>query len=678
MNNDNTQPYSPEQLLTERFHISTGFHPGQREIIGHLLQGKRVLAIQHTGWGKSLCYQMASLYYPNLTIVFSPLKALMRDQYKKCNDVYGIESAIVSSDFEEHDNEITLRNAVAGKVKLLFIAPERLSNDLWQSYVPQMKISMIVIDEAHCISTWGHDFRPHYRRIITLFKALPASVPVLALTATANQRVEEDILQQMENGVLVIRGKMRRSNLGLDVVNVANDTEKLAYLATMLPLFPGIGIIYTATRKEAEFVASFLQHQKISAEYYHAGRGDEQREDIEEKWKANQYKVVCATNALGMGIDKQDVRFIIHYQIPASPIYYYQEIGRAGRDGLVARCILLYDPADLSIQEHFINSSLPESAKYEKVLSCLKGYTSVRAREVARITGLSQTAISIILSDLEDQRIVEHSKDGHALLPYAGKPVFTDYDNVHLHKCQELQDIKEYAMAETCYMEYLATYLGDSPESSCGNCGNCRNDLFPTINISERIAEAVKVFEDEWLPRIEKRGSVRVPEHEAGWSLSYHGNSQIGRIVRASKYEGAGYFPEELVDRAVHVIRANYPIEIINGIVSVPPTRSELLVENFARRVAERLAIAYLPVVRKTRMTQEQKLLSNRVQKQENVKDAFFVVTPTQVAGRVLLVIDDIYDSGYMLRELGKTLMKAGAYCVYPFTITRTRHSDDV
>src|SRR5260370_22756064 len=166
------QSSPPEKLLKERFHISTGFHPGQRDIIEQLVQGKRLLVIQRTGWGKSLCYQVASLYYPHLTLVFSPLKALMRDQCQRCNNIYAIPAAIVSSEFSIEENRSTLAQAVDGHFKILFIAPERLDNADWQSYVPNMRISMIVIDEAHCISTWGHDFRPHYQRIVHILKAL--------------------------------------------------------------------------------------------------------------------------------------------------------------------------------------------------------------------------------------------------------------------------------------------------------------------------------------------------------------------------------------------------------------------------------------------------------------------------------------------------------------------------
>src|ERR1700730_4191946 len=229
------QSYPPEKLLAERFHITNGFHPEQRDIIEQLVQGKRVLAIQRTGWGKSLCYQLASLYYPHLTIVFSPLKALMRDQCQRCNTLYDIPAGIVSSEFSRDENRATLAEAVEGRFKILFIAPERLENADWQSSVPHMRISMIVIDEAHCISTWGHDFRLHYQRIVRLLSALPASVPVLALTATANARVEQDVLAQIGAGARVIRGTMRRPNLYLNVVELRGDREKLAYLAELLP-----------------------------------------------------------------------------------------------------------------------------------------------------------------------------------------------------------------------------------------------------------------------------------------------------------------------------------------------------------------------------------------------------------------------------------------------------------
>jgi len=519
----------PEQLLVDYFAMTTGFHPGQREIIEQLVQRRRVLAIQRTGWGKSLCYQMASLYFPHLTIVFSPLKALMRDQCQRCNEKYSIPSAIVSSDFSEKENQETLKRAVAGQLKLLFIAPERLSNALWKNYVLQLRISMIVIDEAHCISMWGHDFRPHYRRLVRLLEAIPDNTPVLGLTATANKRVEEDILQQMGKNVWIIRGTMHRPNLYLHVRQVSSAGEKLAYLAEILPNCPGTGIIYTATQNDAEMVTSFLSKQGLSAEYYHANRDDETRQDIEKKLMTNQYKVVCSTNALGMGIDKRDVRFIIHYHIPPSPIHYYQEMGRAGRDGQTARCVLLYDPQDLSIQKYFIAAAKPTSDRYETVLSIIRSSSrELRESDLMRSTGFTKKTIDTLLADLEEQGFIERNdKDRTYTHTYhPGTIDFSAYDSVREQKLRELNDMQQYAMSAQCYMGYLTEYLGDQSGYSCRVCSYCQPGNFPFIVPSQRIQAMVGSFlNEEWLPRIEKRGGEKLSSH-----VTSKGNIECTRI----------------------------------------------------------------------------------------------------------------------------------------------------
>ena len=674
------QSNSPEKVLAERFLISSGFHPGQREIIERLVHGQRVLAIQRTGWGKSLCYQITSLYYPHLTIVFSPLKALMRDQCQRCNTIYNMPAAIVSSDFEDEENRKTLNHAIAGEYKILFIAPERLDNVDWQENVIRMRISMIVIDEAHCISTWGHDFRPHYRRIVRLLDALPQKTPILALTATANKRVEEDILHQVK-AAQVIRGTMRRPNLVLNVAETSGDKQKLSYLAHVLPTLKGTGIIYTATRASAEMVATFLSTQDIQAVYYHAGVEDEVRQDIEQRWMQNSYKVVCATNALGMGIDKPDIRFVIHYNIPGSPINYYQEIGRAGRDGQYSNCILLYDPEDLVIQEHFIESGKPSGKSYAAVLEFIRrSPQKVRQKDILLATGVSQTAVRTILADLAEQNLIERDvrQPLYTFTNRLQKVDFSGYDSILQKKREELSDITDYATSQQCYAEYLTTYLGDQLSYTCGICGRCRPDHFPLIVPSARIEQAVAQFlEKDFLPRIEKKGTEARPIHEVGWSLSYHGSSRIGTLIRQSKYENAGPFAEELVLLSVNLIREHYPMQTINAIVSVPPTQSGKLVENFARRVATMLQVDYIPALIKVRTTGEQKNFANRVQKEENVKNAFSIPSPELVTGRNVLLIDDIYDSGYTLREVALTLVRAGVKTVYPFTISHTLHSDD-
>ncbi len=686
------QGYPPEKLLQERFHIATDFHPGQREIIEQLVHGQRILAIQRTGWGKSLLYQVSSLYYPHLTIIFSPLKALMRDQCQRCNTVYAIPSAILSSDFTAQENRETLARAEAGELKLLFITPERLGSVLWQRVVAILHISMVVIDEAHCISLWGHDFRPYYRRIIDLIAPLPENTPVLALTATANKRVEQDILQQIGKAC-VVRGTMQRPNLYTHVARMYGDWEKLCYLETVLQGRSDTGIIYTATHHDAEMVAAFLNARGIPSEYYHAGREDNVRQRVEQGLMANTYRVVCSTTALGMGIDKPDLRFVIHYHVPASLMQYYQEIGRAGRAGDTAWCILLYDPADAVIQEQLIESDRPKERHYQAVWAQLvSNPVGVGEHTLLLKTGLSQTQLRVILADFEEQQciIATSTMRTYTMSPTIASVVIQDatfypqlnfsrHEMVQRQKLQELHDVQRYVQTEYCYMRYMTAYMGDADTQNCGVCGICRRENFPVARPAERIQASVTHFlEQEHLPLIEACVLNTVVVYEAGWALSYHGTSHIGKLVAMSKYENGGPFALSIVQRTVEIIQKRYPIHLLQAVVSVPSTtQGNMLVDLFARQVAMLLGLPYLPILAKTRTTRKQKTLTNRVQKEENVRDAFIVLPITPITNYALLLIDDIYDSGYTLQASARTLMKAGARVVYPFTITRTYHSDN-
>ena len=471
---------------------------------------------------------------------------------------------------------------------------------------------------------------------------------------------------------------MERPNLRLNVVPLHGDQDKLCYLATLLPQLPGTGIIYTATRNAAEMVATFLQHQGIDAQYYHAGRDDDKRQKVEQALQHNQHKVICSTNALGMGIDKPDLRFVIHYQLPASPIHYYQEIGRAGRDGKVSYCILLYDKDDIKIQEHFVRTAKLASHYYSMVLTAIQQSSGLREKEILLKTSIpSQQAARRVVTGLQEQGFIKHEEGRYIAQPHFGQIDFSTYDAVQQQKLNELQAMVSYTTLTTCYTNYLTSYLGDTPQKPCGTCGYCAVTNFPLVSPSENIKQSTKQFlEKDFLPPIEKRGSQNA-KHEAGWCLSHHGNSRIGQLVRHSKYENGGPFPEELVQRAVQVIHQRYPLNIIDAVVSIPPTKSGTLVETFAKRIANVLSITYVLTLTKVRETGEQKDFVNKAQKERNVKDAFAVSSPQLIAGRTLLLIDDIYDSGYTLRAATKTLIQAGALAVYPFTITRTLHSDD-
>ncbi|MDR2081812.1 MAG: RecQ family ATP-dependent DNA helicase [Campylobacteraceae bacterium] len=308
------------------------FYDEQWQTIEKIFNGERVLLIEKTGFGKSLCFQFPATVFSGTTVIFSPLIALMRDQVKKLQSL-GIAAKCINSEQSIEENSQIINEAKQRKIKILYIAPERQENSEWIEATQQMDLSMVVVDEAHCISVWGHDFRPAFKRIINLVKLLPKGLPVLATTATATKLVEQDITNQIGNGISVIRGNLMRDNFKLFVVKVNSEDEKMIWLGENMERLPDSGILYTGTRVDTEIYSKWFNYLNISSTAYNAGLDADSRIAIESGLMQNKWKCIISTNALGMGIDKPDIRFIIHTQIPQSPIHYYQEIGRAGRDG---------------------------------------------------------------------------------------------------------------------------------------------------------------------------------------------------------------------------------------------------------------------------------------------------------------------------------------------------------
>ena len=318
------------------------FYDEQWETINRIFNGERILLIERTGFGKSLCYQFPATQFDGITVIFSPLIALMRDQVNNLR-AKGISAAYINSEQSPEENSKVLEDALNSRIKILYIAPERQENNTWIEATRHLNLSMIVIDEAHTISTWGHDFRPAFRRIINLVQLLPQHLPILATTATATKKVQKDIEQQIGGRLTTIRGNLIRPNFELQVIKVQSEDEKMAWIVENINYLNGNGLIYTGTRVNTEIYAKWLQFNNINAIDYNAGLDSENRVNIENGLINNTWKCIVCTNALGMGFDKPDIRFIIHTQIPQSPIHYYQEIGRAGRDSKPARIILFFN-----------------------------------------------------------------------------------------------------------------------------------------------------------------------------------------------------------------------------------------------------------------------------------------------------------------------------------------------
>jgi ATP-dependent DNA helicase RecQ len=474
--------------LQQRFHLQE-FRAGQLEAMVSLLQQKRLVCIQPTGHGKSLLYQLPSTLLPGITVVISPLLALMRDQIRHLTERFDIAAASINTDQNDAENAAAQRDAFSGKIKILFIAPEKLDHLQYFQFLVKLPISFIVIDEAHCISTWGHDFRPSYRQIVRFINTIEeinANVHVLAITATANKKVEADIQQQLafkQGQVEVQRHSMRRDNLQLSVMTADNVSEKLSLVKQLLEQIEGNGIIYCATRDNTELVASFLRTQQINVMAYHAGYPADKKQQLQQEFIANHYKAIAATNSLGMGIDKQDLRFVIHFDVPGSITAYYQEVGRAGRDGVAAYGVLLFNKSDIRIQKHFIDSAEPSAKNFQLVLEILKDNGSLQLLNIKRHSGLHPTQVIVILAELIEQGFVQKKlvsgQQLYVLTQKNGKPDLSRYEKQALLKTKELNAIIDYTQEkEHCLMLSLSQVLGDNSVYRCGCCANCQSSPF--------------------------------------------------------------------------------------------------------------------------------------------------------------------------------------------------------
>jgi ATP-dependent DNA helicase RecQ len=347
------------------------FRPLQAEIITSVIQGKDTIALLPTGGGKSICFQVPALIKSGLTLVFSPLIALMKDQVENLHS-RGIKAAALYSGQTQREMKLILQNCVAGHYKMLYLSPERANTRTFLEYMQNMKISMLVVDEAHCISQWGHQFRPEYLKIGNLRNHFP-KIPVLAVTATANQSVIDDISKylNMPKNYELFRKSFKRDNLKYVVIR---DNNKLERIVSIISKFRGSGLVYAGTRKHCENVSHFLNSQGKKALFYHAGLNNDQRSDIQERWIKGEVPIVVCTNAFGMGIDKGDVRWVLHYDTPESPEAYYQEAGRAGRDGLNSFCIAIVGEMESILDKE---TFYPKIDQVKRVLTALYNYHSI-------------------------------------------------------------------------------------------------------------------------------------------------------------------------------------------------------------------------------------------------------------------------------------------------------------
>jgi len=671
-------------LLRERFGFD-GFRPGQEEAIRLLLGGRRVLSIQPTGHGKSLLYQLPAVLLDGMTVVVSPLLALMRDQLGHLRDRFHIPAASLNSDQSETENAAARRAALAGELKILFVAPEQLDNLETQAFVARLPVELLVVDEAHCISTWGHDFRPSYRQIVRAVGDLQASRPalrVLGLTATADARTEADIARQLQGAdgapLTVLRSPMDRPNLTLAVVSVADFGQKLEWLGHWLPRWEGSGILYCATRENTEVTADYLRQQGLEIAAYHAGFEPSRKRELQTRFIRGGFKAIAATNALGMGIDKPDVRFIVHVDVPGSITAYYQEVGRAGRDGRPARGVLLFDPRDSRIQEHFIRSAQPSATEFDQVLACLApdgqgawpGLTQVKIR-----TGLHPTKVAVILAELAEQGFVEKVLVGRSQVyragGAAGRPDLGRYVRQRQVRSRELEAMLGYGRGEVaCLMHTLRTALGDGESTPCGRCSRC----VPTASPA---AVAPGDGARNWLADrpVPIAASAR-PAMSAGLAVfdSEHRSRPFLEFMRG-RAEAADLSPAVLHGLVARLekLHAEHRLQA----VVLVPSGTWRQREAAGRTVAAHLGLSLLTDLLQWRTppAERQGRLRNNDQRRQNVAERMGVMGGLPVGTQRVLLLDDYTGSGATLKEAVRALRKEAGFggTVVPLTIAKVR-----
>jgi ATP-dependent DNA helicase RecQ len=665
---------------------SSDFRPDQLEAVADLVVDRaRVLCVQRTGWGKSAVYFVATALLRDAgagpTLIVSPLLALMRNQIAAAQRL-GLRAHTINSTNRDEWDDVRERLA-ANTIDLLLISPERLNNPRFRDDMLPLfaaSVGLLVIDEAHCISDWGHDFRPDYRRVRDMLEALAPEVAVLGTTATANDRVVADVLEQLAGGATgglrSYRGPLARTSLRLETLELHRPAQRLAWLVENLPRLQGSGIVYTLTKRDAEQVATFLTANDIPALAYSGEQDTDQRIATEERLLANEIKAVVATSALGMGYDKADLTFVVHFQAPGSVVAYYQQVGRAGRGVDHADVVLLRGGEDRDIQDFFIEQAFPSLERVNAVLAELEaaGAQGRTTRELMGVVNLGATRIEAMLKILDVEGAV--TRAGSRWCFVAGSD--WAYDGDRYAQVTKLRRAEQTAMAAygvdgRCLMLALQTELDDPDPQPCGRCSVCTEPRFATppgerlVELAQRHLRARPLELEVRKMAPDPGGTMRkIAEGmrtEPGWALARIGDGgwwpAIERGVRAGRMD------DEIVTALADVLRgAGAPVD---WVTRVPSVAQGAVLDDLAPRLAAELGVPWLDLVARTGARPPQREFANAVQQAANVRGAFAVTAAPPPGGGVL--VDDRRLSGWTLAMVGGQLRGAGASAITPIVL---------
>ncbi len=674
---------------------------------------RRALVVQRTGWGKSAVYFVATSLLrasgAGPTVIVSPLLALMRNQVEAAARA-GIRARTINSANPEEWEGIQAEVA-AGEVDVLLVSPERLNNpDFRDQVLPKLSAAtgLLVVDEAHCISDWGHDFRPDYRRLRTMLADLPPGVPVLATTATANARVTADVAEQLGTGAgtdaLVLRGPLDRESLSLSVLTLPDAAHRLAWLADHLGDLPGSGIIYTLTVAAAEEVTAYLRHRGHTVSSYTGKTENADRQQAEDDLQANRVKALVATSALGMGFDKPDLGFVVHLGSPSSPIAYYQQVGRAGRGVEHAEVLLLPGREDEAIWQYFASVAFPPEEQVRRTLDVLaQAGRPLSLPALEPLVDLRRTRLETMLKVLDVDGAVHRVKGGWTS---TGEPWAYDaerYAWVARQRAAEQQAMRDYAAGTECRMEFLRRQLDDGQAAPCGRCDNCAGARF-TADVSTAALDTARG--ELGRPGVELEPRKMWPTGLAAVGVDLKGRIPAGEQASTGRALGrlsdigwgnrlrpmlAPQSPDQPIPddvaQAVVAVLADWargpggwasgapdaPARPV-GVVALPSRSRPQLVGSLAARIAEVGRLPLLGTIAYTDQVPEHGLpSSNSAQRVRGLHQALSVppalaATLAEAAGPVLLV-DDRAESGWTLAVAARLLRRAGAKGVFPLVL---------
>ena len=685
-------------LRTALDNSQASFRDGQWESIESLLNQKRVLVVQRTGWGKSMVYFLATKLFREQgagpTLLISPLLSLMRNQIEAAQRI-GVTARTINS--TNNDEWLEIKGQLAqNQVDILVISPERLANDEFRQTILSKiagNIGLFVIDEAHCISDWGHDFRPDYRRIVRVLQAIPSNVPVLATTATANDRVVADVKVQLGSNIELQRGSLVRESLKLQNINMPSPAARMAWLAQTIPALSGSGIVYTLTQRDAERVAEWLRINEINAKAYHADiqnreDGTSIKEELEQQLLNNEIKVLVATVALGMGFDKPDLGFVIHFQRPASVVHYYQQVGRAGRAVDEAFGILLCGEEDDLIADYFIRNAFPPQQHISEILTALdKSDSGLSVPSMESVLNLRKKKIDKTLKYLTVESPSPITKIGTKWQVTATAATY-HVDQKHVDLITEIrrgeqQQMREYMRHTGCLMAFLQEALDDPSPRDCGKCSNCIGAQLLTDNDDHNLTNRAALFlRRSYQPIIPRKqwpasdmfeqsplGGYKIPvtlQAQEGRALSLWRDAGWGQLVAHGKYEENRY-ADQLVNACVEMLKDWKPEPAPEWVTCIPSRNHPKLVPDFTARLAAALSLPFVPCIEKVQANKQQKEMENSYQQARNL-DGVFNITDQCLKGECLLV-DDMIDSGWTFTIASALLRQAGCSAVYPMAL---------